>query len=148
MARARQKDSGKWEIGLRHPSLPGGRKYFTFDTEAEANGYGEQWKLMKMAGLAPPAELLKPAGTPRSLGFIIREWSNSGLAAASQHSSLGSLMGEVGAVKLADANYAWLASYVQRLKVQNNLAPNSIRHRVQALGRAIDEFLRHNPDVV
>lgn len=148
MARARQKDSGKWEIGLRHPSLPGGRKYFTFDTEAEANGYGEQWKLMKMAGLAPPAELLKPAGTPRSLGFVIREWSNSGLAAASQHSSLGSLMSEVGAVKLADANYAWLASYVQRLKVKNNLAPNSIRHRVQALGRAIDEFLRHNPDVV
>jgi integrase len=148
MARARQKDSGKWEIGLRHPSLPGGRKYFTFDTEAEANGYGEQWKLMKMAGLAPPAELLKPAGTPRSLGFVIREWSNSGLAAASQHSSLGSLMSEVGAVKLADASYAWLASYVQRLKVQNNLAPNSIRHRVQALGRAIDEFLRHNPDVV
>ena len=36
MARPRQKSSGKWEIGLRHPSLPGGRKYFQFDTEAEA----------------------------------------------------------------------------------------------------------------
>ncbi len=28
MAKARQKPSGKWEIGLRHPDLPGGRKYF------------------------------------------------------------------------------------------------------------------------
>lgn len=148
MAKARQKDSGKWEIGLRHPSLPGGRKYFTFDTEADANAYGEQWKLMKMGGVQPPAELLKPAGASPSLGLVIREWSNSGLAAPSQYVVLSSLMTEVGAVKLADANYAWLSAYVQRLKVQNNLAPNSIRHRVQALGRAIDEYLRHHPKVV
>lgn len=149
MARARQKPSGKWEIGLRHPSLPGGRKYFTFDTEAEANAYAEQWHLMKMAGIDPPAELLKPTVTSsKSLGYVIRQWTNSGLAAPSQESVLGSLMSEVGDVKLTDANYAWLSSYVQRLKVKNNLAPNSIRHRIQALGRAIDEFLRHNPDVV
>jgi hypothetical protein len=43
MARARQKPSGRREIGLRHPSLPGGRKYFTFHTEAEAKAYAEQW---------------------------------------------------------------------------------------------------------
>jgi len=84
MARARQKSSGKWEIGLRHPSIPGGRKYFQFDTEAEANAYGEQWRLMKMANIAPPAELLKPAvvASP-SLGAVIRAWASSGLAAPS-----------------------------------------------------------------
>lgn len=149
MARARQKPSGKLEIGLRHPSLPGGRKYFTFDTEAEANAYGEQWHLMKMANIDPPAELLKPTPTvSKSLGYVIRQWANSGLAAPSQQSPLGSLMSEVGDVKLSDANYAWLSGYVQQLKVKNNLAPNSIRHRIQALGRAIDEYLRHNPNVV
>lgn len=147
MAKARLKPSGMWEIGVRHPSLPNGRKYFTFDTEAQANGFGEQWTAMKMAGLPPPAELLKPAGPSPSLGHVIRLWSNSGLAAPSQYTSLGSLMTEVGAVRLADANYAWLSAYVQRLKVQNNLAPNSIRHRIQALGRAIDEFARTNPTV-
>lgn len=149
MATARQKPSGKWEIALRHPSLPGGRKYFTFDTEAEANSYAEQWQLMKMANIAPPAEMLKPAPTvSKSLGHVVRLWAGSGLAAPSQQSALGSLMSEVGDVKLTDANYAWLSSYVQRLKVKNNLAPNSIRHRVQALGRSIDEYLRNNPDVV
>ena len=149
MARARQKPSGKWEIGLRHPSLPGGRKYFTFDTEAEANAYGEQWHLMKMANIDPPAELLKPTPTvSKTLGYVVRQWANSGLAAPSQQSPLGSLMSEVGDVKLSDANYAWLSGYVQQLKVKNNLAPNSIRHRIQALGRAIDEYLRHNQDVV
>lgn len=149
MARARQKPSGKWEIGLRHPSLPGGRKYFTFDTEAEANAYAEQWRLMKMADIAPPAELLQsaPKNSP-TLAQVVRAWINSGLAAPSQHSPLGSLVMEVGAVKLSDANYKWLMEYIQRLKVKNNLTPTSIKHRVQALGRSIDEYLRHHPDVV
>lgn len=148
-ARARQKPSGKWEIGLRHPSLPGGRKYFTFDTEAEANAYGEQWHLMKLASIAPPAELLKAApSASKTLGYIVRQWANSGLAAPSQQSSLSSLVMEVGEVKLSDVTYAWLAGYVQTLKVKNNLGPSAIRFRIQGLGRAIDEYLRHNPDVV
>lgn len=148
MARARMKPSGKWEIGLRHPSLPQGRRYFTFDTEAEANAYAEQWRLMKLAGIEPPAELLRPAERGESLGYLVRLWANSGHAAPSQQITLTALIREVGAVKLRDANYAWLAGYVQSLKVGRNLSPNSIRHRIQALGRAIDEFLRHNPDVV
>jgi integrase len=149
MARARQKPSGKWEIGLRHPSLPRGRKYFTFDTEAEANNYAEQWHLMKMANIAPPAEMLKPAMVvSKTIGYVVRQWAGSGLAATTQQSPLSSLMSEIGEVRLSDANYAWLSAYIQRLKVKNNLAPNSIRHRIQALGRSIDEYLRHNPDVV
>lgn len=148
MAKARQTTSGKWEIGLRHPSLPGGRKYFTFDTEGEANTYANQWRLMKQAGVEPPQELLQPMAIPNpTLGFVVRQWASSGLAAPSQKSALDSLFSEVGAVKLVDATYAWLSGYIQRLKVENNLSPNSIRHRVQALGRAIDEFLRRNPEV-
>lgn len=149
MAFARQKQSGKWEIALRHPSLPGGRRYFTFDTEAEANAYAEQWRLMKMAGIEPPAELLQPkAQTQATLAQVVRAWANSGHAAPTQKSALGSLVMEVGAVKLTDATYAWLMTYLQRLKVENNLSPTSIRHRVQALGRALDEWMRHHPDVV
>lgn len=149
MAKPRRTSAGRWEIGLRHPSLPGGRKYFTFDTEEDAAGYAEQWRLMKQAGVDPPQELLRvaPGSTP-TLGFIVRAWASSGLAAPSQSSSLGSLFTEVGKVRLADASYTWLTGYVERLKVKHNLAPNSIRHRVQALGRAIDEYLRHNPKVI
>lgn len=149
MARARQKPSGKWEIGLRHPSLPGGRKYFTFDTEAEANAYAQQWKLMKLAGIEPPAELLQPkALTGATLAHVVRAWANSGHAAPTQQSALGSLVTEVGAVKLQDATYQWLMSYIEWLKVEKNLSPGSIRHRVQALGRSVDEWMRNHPDVV
>lgn len=148
MSKPRQKASGKWEVTLRHPDIPGGRKAFSFDTEQKAQQYSDQWRLMKMAGLEPPAELLK--STPRSgdtLAVIIRAWISSGQAAPSSLSPLGSLVSEVGTVKLADANYTWLSGYLQSLKVKNNLAPNSIRHRIQGLGRAIDEYLRNNPDL-
>lgn len=148
MAKARLKKSGKWEIGLRHPLLPGGRKYFTFDTEAEANAYADQWRTMKQAGLSPPAELLEEVKhTSVTLGALVRTFANSGLAAPTQQSSLGSLITEVGTVQLTSADYTWLMAYIQRLKTENNLAPGSIRQRIQALGRSIDEYLRHNPKV-
>lgn len=147
MAKPRQKPSGKWEIALRHPALPGGRRYQLFDTEADAQVYADQWRVMKQAGLQPPTELLEVQDTSPILAVVLRAWANSGHAAPSQQSPLGSLISEVGPVKLSAATYAWLEAYIGRLKVHNNLAPNSIRHRVQALGRAIDEWARKNPNV-
>jgi integrase len=150
MAKARQKASGRWEIGLRHPTLANGRRYYLFDTEDEANAYADQWRKMKLAGIDPPAEMLQPAAAnDPPLGLLLRQWANSGLAAPSQQTALGSLIAEVGAVRLSGCTYAWLSAYIQTLKTRpRNLAPNSIRHRVQGLGRAVDEYLRHNPKVV
>jgi integrase len=146
MAKPRQKPGGRWEVALRHPSLPGGRRYYTFDTEAEAQAYDEQWRLMRLAGIAPPAEMLQPkTAVGRSLGYAIRQWASSGRAAPTQQITLDTLMREVGDVLLADASYTWLSGYVQRLKVHNNLAPGSIRHRVQGISRVIDEYIRHHP---
>jgi integrase len=56
-------------------------------------------------------------------------------------------MVEVGSVKLEDVTYAWLASYIQKLKVETNLSPGTIRQRIQALGRCIDEYLRNHPKI-
>jgi integrase len=126
--------------------LPGGRRYFTFDTEAEANNYGDQWRLMKMANIDPPAELLRPVGSGRSVGSAVRDWANSGLAAPSQQIVLAKLIEEVGFIKLSDTSYTWLTEYVHWLKVKRNLAPSSVRQRVQALGRSLDEWNRHHQD--
>ena len=147
MAKARQKPSGKWEIGLRHPSLPGGRKYFTFDTEQEATAYAQQWKLMKLAELAPPSELVQPANPVRDVRMsrVLGEWSDSGFAAPSQILTLSTVNREIGATRLSEVNYKWLAGYLRMLKVDKNLSPCSIKHRIQAMGRAIDEYLRHHP---
>jgi len=143
MAHARQTKSGKWELSLRHPMLPGGRKYFTFDSKEAAESYAEQWRLMKAAGINPPVEMLEQTvDNSVSLGYIVRLWAGSGRAAKSQQSPLGSLIGEVGSIKLSEATYAWLIKYIESLKVKNNLSPCSIRHRVQALSRSIDEYAR------
>ncbi|WP_313569424.1 tyrosine-type recombinase/integrase [Comamonas terrigena] len=150
MAKPRQKASGKWEIGLRHPSLPQGRKYFTFDTEEEAVAYSQQWKLMKHAGLPPPRELLEPDngyGSTR-LSRVLGEWEQSGYAAPSQILTISTVNKEVGTIKLMEASYKWLQGYIQWLKVEKQLTPQSIRHRVQCLGRAIDEYLRNHPALV
>ncbi|MDD5031015.1 MAG: tyrosine-type recombinase/integrase [Rhodoferax sp.] len=146
MAKPRLKPSGKWEIGLRHPSLPNGRKYFTFDTEAEAIAYGQQWKLMKHADIPPPAELTTPTSPGEGVRLlrILGEWSDSGFAAPTQILTLKTLTHEVGSVRFSEANYKWLTGYLRFLKVEKNLSPTSIKHRIQALSRAIDEYLRHN----
>lgn len=149
MAKPRLRPGGKWELALRHPDLPCGRRYFSFDSEAEALAYADQWRAMKQAHLPVPAELLEvKASALPALGVVIRSYANSGLAAPSASSPLGSLMTEVGAAPMERVDYTWLAAYVQQLKTgKKNLSPSSVRHRVQALGRAIDEWLRHNPKV-
>lgn len=149
MAKPRLKPSGKWELTVSHPSLPRGRKAYSFDTEEDALIYAERWRLMKLQGLPPPAEMLKSTvSTNVILAQILRAWINSGKAAPSSHSALGSLVMEVGSVRLVDADYDWLEGYVQDLKVKTNLAPGSIRHRVQGLSIAIDEYLRKNRHLV
>lgn len=149
MAKPRQKPSGKWEIGLRHPLLPGGRKYFTFDSEEEAVRYAQQWKLMRQADLPLPQELVAPASSAGDvrLSLVLGEWADSGFAAPTQLLTLKTLAHEIGAVKLLEANYSWLSGYVRQLKVEKNLSPGSIKHRIQALSRAIDEYLRHHPSL-
>jgi len=150
MATARLRSSGRWEIALRHPKLPGGRKYFSFDTEAAANAYAEHWRMLKQGGIDPPAELLEPGPSDKvMLGVLLRNLANSGLPSAPQQVVIGVLMREVGGVRLVDATYTWLLDYIRGLKTRvRNLSPNTIRQRVQAIGRAIDEYLRHNPRLV
>lgn len=148
MATPRQKSTGKWELALSHKSFPKGRKHFYFDSEEQAKAYHEQWRAMVMAGIEPPKELIKH-GSRRDtiLAHLIRAWMNSGLAAPTQQSALGSILQEVGSVKIKDADYAWLSGYIQSLKAgEKNLAPSSIRHRVQAIGRCIDEWCRNHPE--
>jgi integrase len=104
---------------------------------------------MKGAGLAPPAALTHPPdpGGGVRLVRVLGEWSDSGFAAPTQILTLRTLTREVGSTRLHEADYTWLTGYVRQLKVEQNLSPMSIKHRVQALGRAIDEYLRHHPEV-
>lgn len=81
------------------------------------------------------------------LSHVLQEWALSGFAAPTQMLTLRTVEREVGGVLLADATYQWLIAYLRQLKVEMNLAPGSIKRRIQALGRAIDEYLRCHQEV-
>lgn len=143
----RQLPSGRWELELRHPSLPKGRKSFTFDSEGEALQYAEGWKLMKKAGLAPPKSLVAPddASAPVTLKRLLADWER--YAARTQKSTITCLIREIGHVRLQDATIKWLEDYVHELKIKRRIKPNTIVLRVHCLKQAIDNYLRLNQHI-
>lgn len=147
MASHRQVKTGKWELTVRHPQLPKGRKYFTFDTEAEAVNYGKQWDMLVAAGAPVPASLLEKPAVASTLGVVIRARANSALTSTSDQATLNLLLAEVGRTKLEAFTFAWAKNWVQAMKLQQNLAPSSIRKRVGALSRAVDEYARDMADI-
>lgn len=147
MASVRQTKTGKWELTVRHAKLPKGRKYFTFDTEGEAVKYGEQWDMLAAAGVDPPAELIEKPRHEGTFGHVIRARANSAATSAADQATLGLLLKEVGHVRLSAFTFAWVEAWVQVLKIQQNLAPSSIRKRVGTLARAVDEYARRMPDL-
>lgn len=148
MASVRQLRTGKWEVTVRHAQLPKGRKFFTFGDEGSARSYAKQWDLMVAAGLPPPTVLTEatPAATT-SLGAVLRARANADGVAASEQATLKLLISEVGSVRFSAVTYSWAEGWARDLKIKQNLAPSSVRKRVGALSRAIDDYLRKMPDV-
>jgi integrase len=146
MSSIRQLKTGKWELTVRHPQLPKGRKFFTFADEDGARNYGKQWDLMVKAGLPLPASLAAPTADTGTLGTLLRARANNG-AAITDQATLGLLIAEVGTVKLASFTYDWAERWVERMKVTQHLAPSSIRKRVGALSRAVDDHARRTPSL-
>lgn len=147
MSSVRLLKSGKFELQVRHPKLPKGRKFFTFDTEAEARAYGDQWDLLAAAGAPLPASLLEKPTLGGSLGHALRARANNGLTAKTDQPIIALLIGEVGKTKFDAFTYAWCENWVRAMKLQQNLAPSSIRKRVGVLSRAIDDYARKMPDL-
>ena len=149
MAAVRKTRTGRWELTITNRLLAKGRAWFTFDTEAEAERYGQQAEKWLAAGIVPP-DLVAETQRERAalLGPVIRAWASGGTPSASEQGELDRLFGELGAVPLRDLTYAWCEAWVRRMKLERNLAPSSIRKRVQALARALDDHLRRTPDAL
>ncbi len=149
MAAVRPNKTGRFELTITNKLLPKGRAWFTFDTEAEAKAYGDQAEKWLAAGIVPP-DLAATTTADRAelLGPVIRTWSNSGTPSAADLDELQRLYMELGAVPLRSITYTWCEAWVRRMKLEHNLAPSTIRKRVQALARAIDAHLRRTPDAM
>jgi integrase len=148
LATPRKTSAGKWELPVQH-RLIGKRRYFTFDDEASAIKFDKEVHALLRAGIVPPELLSDPAERSHkqeeTVFGMLGDWLKSPWPTASDREILALLKEEVGAAKLSELNYAWVEAWVARLKLEQNLAPSTIRKRVGALSRAITWWATSNP---
>ncbi len=137
-----QARKGKFQLKVRDPLLP--RPFIsTFDVEREARDYGEHLRKLFARGIVP-AEMLAPAAatTDKRLDLLIRDFLDMGSPAPSDRPMLERLREELGNVRLQAVTAAWADRWVSDMKIGKQLAPGTIRKRVESVARALDWWWR------
>lgn len=133
----------KFQVRLLDKRLP--RKHFkTFALESDALNYEKEVIASLNRGVVP-AYILDEEATVGGenfvasgmLGDLVTAYRNNNPSISATDKDLCQiLMHYVGKTRIQDVNYPWLESFTRFLRVNENLAPNSIRGRVGCLGRA------------
>jgi integrase len=128
----------RFELRVKHALLPK-PFYFTFDTDVEANNYGEQLDALLARGIVPN-ELLaaSPRGDDPLLIEVIRAYTKEASPTDSDDALLSTMLGSLVGVRISSLSFQWADNYVRDLKLKRNLAPGSIRKRVGVLARVVD----------
>ena len=153
MAAVRKTRSGRYELCITHQLLPK-RLYFTFDTPEDAQNYGVEAEKWLAAGVVPAAllnhqkSLTDTKPDELTMSVLLLQWRNVGRLSKTDDDILNWLKSDkiLYSVKLTGLTYAWAESWVADMKLTRNLAPSSIRQRVQAVSKALDWHIRSNPD--
>lgn len=134
-----QPRSGKWQLRVKHSMLP--KPFFsTFIEEDEARAYGVQLESLLDRGIIP-VELLDSVqrGEDPLLYKLLTDYEKAAPIAPTDLSMVVCLKEEEGAVRLSAVTASWADAWVVRLR---ELAPGTIRKRVECLARAIDWYWR------
>lgn len=133
----------KWQVRIESKLLP--RKHFaTFDTKTEASNYQGHLLSMLERGVVP-VDLIETPDQRSGLrvATLIDNFKLSSPGPAkSDVPTLERLKAEVGEVTLNRITIAWCDKWVSKLKLDMNLAPGSIRKRVESLARVVDWHIR------
>lgn len=143
-----QPRGGKFQLRLVHKLLP--KPYFsTFATYEEADDYGRQLETLLDRGIVP-VELLdgEKRGENPLLSKLIAAHLLDANVAPSDRPTLARVSAAEGNTRLLSINASWADLWVSRLKVDDKLAPSSIRKRVESLARVIDAYWRQQHKVV
>jgi integrase len=146
-----QKRGNKYQLRVKNKLLPR-PFFFTFDTEAEALGYGDQLEALLARGVVPQEMLAAPAarGDDPKLVDLIDEYKRTQPVTDSDAALLDIVARALVGLRVSGVTFLWAEKYVKDLKVSRNLAPGSIRKRIGTLARVLDwHWLRvadKNPD--
>ncbi|WP_159272045.1 site-specific integrase [Variovorax boronicumulans] len=136
--------NGTWQVRVKHRLL--NKPYFsTFDTEPEARQCDEQFKAMLKRGVVP-VELLETAkptkGDDPLLIEVIREYTQKAPITRSDDALLTVVLGEIPGMRASALTVEWVETWVLKLKLEQNLAPGTIRKRIGVLARVMDWHIR------
>lgn len=132
---------GRWQIRVTHKLLPNGVFFATLDDEQSARGYAQNLETLLDRGIVPLEFLEKKPRTSDPILEIILT-NHIPKAARSDKEILELLVDEVGKLRLSQVTTIWTDQWVRKMKHESNLAPGTLRKRVESLARAIDEHVR------
>ena len=143
-----QPRAGKYQLRVVHKLLAK-PFFFTFPNYDDAQAYGVQLEALLDRGIVP-VELLETEkrGDNPFLSKLIADYLASADVAPSDRATLDLVSRTKGNARLMSINAAWADLWVSSLKVESNLAPSTIRKRVESLARVIDAYWRAQHKVV
>lgn len=143
MATKREKN-GRWEYVVKRKALLPKPLYYTFDYEAEGDAFVAKLEALLDKGIVP-TDLFSGAGSAyKNISSLIREYLVAVSVPHSDEQLLNVQMDRIGGLELTKINYLWVESWIFSMKVEYNLAPDTIRHHAGALARCFDWAGRRN----
>lgn len=140
MPTIRQRANGTFELRVVHPSLL--RPYYsTHDDRAAADSYGRRVIAALERGEVPPEIQEAAEGRRTPLPQILGAYLKGAPIAASDRPLVEMLRSTV-TIDIQAMTMKWVDEWVASMKRRGNLAPGSIRKRVESLARAVDWWNR------
>lgn len=135
----------KWQVRIRNKLLPKQVLFATLNTESAARSYAEQMEGLLARGVVP-VELMDSvtSGTKIKLKTLIDNYKQISVPAPapSDVPVLDLLSNEIGETLLGQVTIRWSDDWIRSMKVDMNLAPGTLRKRVESLSRAISWYIR------
>ena len=143
-----QTRAGKFQLRVVHKLLDK-PFFFTFPTFDDAQAYGAQLESVLDRGIVPMEMLAtEKRGENPFISKLITDYLANANVAPSDRATLDLLKRTKGSARLMSVNAAWADLWVSSLKLDDRLAPSTIRRRVESLARVIDAYWRAQHKVV
>jgi len=135
--------SNRFQVRIVHKNLD--KAHFeTFDTYAEAEAYDSYIKARLDRGDIPLAlQQKQDENRGKSIKSIIKGFRAAAPGPApTELPTLNKLEAELGDIRTTEIHAIWIDHWIRRMKLTDNLAPSTIRKRVESLARAVDWHIR------
>lgn len=137
----------KWQVRIRNKLLPKKVLFATLSSESAARNYADHMEGLLARGVVP-VELMDAdtSGPKIKLKTLIENYKQNSVPAPapSDVPVLDLLSNEIGTILMSQVTIRWTDDWIRSMKVDLNLAPGTLRKRVESLSRAISWHIRSN----